>query len=238
MSTSGYTLFQLTRDQLVNAALRKLGVLAKGQTADTEDLTNGAQALNTVLAKLQTIGMPLWARNEYTFSLAANTPSYLIGVGQSLNTPFPLKVQQAVLVDIGTGSSIELDIRAIYDYNRFTPNNTSGQPVQFFYQPLVNYGKITVWPTPDASAALYKQIKMVYQRPFEDFVSSTDTPDFPQEWHQAIIYQLASTLAPEYGIPIPDRQMLMQEAKMYTEEALGFGNDEASLYLQPMERPD
>lgn len=237
MSTSGYTLFEMTRDQIIAAAMRKIGALAKGQSPDTEDLSNGTQALNTVLAKLQTIGMPLWARNEYTFT-PTTSPTYLIGVGQTLNTPFPLKVHQALLVDTISGSNIEMEIRTIYEYNTIASTGSTGQPIQFFYQPLINFGKITLWPTPDATSIVNKQIKIVYQRPFEDFVAAGNTPDFPQEWHQAIIYQLASTLAPEYGVPLQDRQMLLQEAKMYTQECLEFGNDESSLFFSPMERPD
>lgn len=216
--------------------MRKLGALAKGQSPDAEDLTNGTQALNTVVAKLQTIGMPLWARNEYTFT-PTTSATYLIGVGQTLNTPFPLKVQQALLIDNISGNNIEMQIRTIYEYNTIVSTGATGQPIQFFYQPLVNFGKITLWPTPDTASITNKQIKIVYQQPFDDFVSAGDTPDFPQEWHQAIIYQLATTLAPEYGVPLQDRQMLVQEARMYTDEALSFGNDESSIFFSPMERP-
>lgn len=237
MATSGFTLFEMTRDQIIAAAMRKIGALAKGQTPDAEDLTNGTQALNTVLTKLQTIGMPLWARTEYTFTPTVSTATYLIGVGQTLNVPFPLKIHQALLVDTVSGSNIEMTIKTIYEYNTIASTGATGQPIQLFYQPLVNFGKITLWPTPDFSAVANKQIKIVYQQPFDDFVSAGDTPDFPQEWHQAIIYQLATTLAPEYGVPLQDRQMLLQEAKMYTEEALSFGNDESSLFFSPMERP-
>ncbi len=236
MATSGFTLFELNRDQLVTAALRKLGVLAKGQVADTEDILNGSQALNTVLSKLQTIGMPLWARTNFSFIPTAGIATYQIGVGRTLNTPFPLKMHQALLLDNTGGTAIEMEIHTIYEYNNIKSGASSGQPIQLYYQPLVNFGVITLWPTPDASAVLNKRIEMVYQRPFEDFLTATDTPDFPQEWHQAIIYQLAVTLAPEYGLSLPDRQLLMQEMKMYTEEALGFATDTPSLYVSPMER--
>jgi hypothetical protein len=58
--------------------------------------------------------------------------------------------------------------------------------------------------------------------------------DFPEEWYNALIYHLAVRLAPEWGVPLPDRQMLLQEAKMYTEDALMVGQEDASLFLQPM----
>lgn len=236
MTTSNSTLFELDTLQIIESALRKIGALAKGQSADTEDIINGKQALNVVWGRLITMGMPLWVRRTYTFPVIATIAQYNIGVGQTLNTPFPLKILQATLVDTTSDSSIEMEIKALYEYYRFTPAVTSGQPIQLYYTPRVNYGEILLWPTPDTSAAAYKQVRIVYQAPFEDFVSNTDTPNFPKEWYQAVIYQLAVALAPEYGVPLDDRRTLMQEAKMYTDEANSFGMDETSIYIQPFNR--
>lgn len=232
MTTSNSTLWELSRNQIIEAALRKLGVLAKGQTPDSEDYTNATIALNGVLALLQTTGMPLWARNEYTMSLVANQATYTIGVGQAVNTPFPLKVHQAILID-SSDSSLELTPISIYDYNALSPLASTGSPVQFSYQPRVNVGTLTVWPTPDTAAATNKTIKLIYQRPFEDFVGSTNTPDFPKEYHQAIIYKLAEALAPEYGIPLQDQQNIASTAERLLQTALSFGSDETSFFIQP-----
>lgn len=237
MATSGSTTWELTRNQIISAALRKLAVLAKGQAADSEDLSNGTEALNGVLARMMVNhGMPLWARKEYTFGLTASTSTYRIGVGQTINTPFPLKINQAILVDTTSNSQIEMIIGSIYDYHRLGNIASTGQPINLYYTPQVNYGDIVVWPTPDTSAATNKDIKIIYQRPFEDFVSATDTPDFPKEWHQAIIYDLAVALAPEYGLPLNDRRVLIEETKMYKDEALSFGSDNSSLFFQPDRR--
>lgn len=236
MTTSSSTLWELNRNQIIEAAMRKIGVLAKGQTPDSEDYTNATIALNAVLAQLQTTGMPLWARSEYSLTLVSGQATYTIGVSQAVNTPFPLKIQQAVLVDSTSDSTLELTQISIYDYNALSPLASSGSPVQFSYQPRVNTGVVTVWPTPDTTAATNKTIKIIYQRPFYDFVSSTDTPDFPKEWHQAVIYKLAESLAPEYGVPTPDQQMLAQTAERHLQTALSFGSDEASLFFFPERR--
>lgn len=237
MSTSGTSLWEMTRNQLIEAALRKLGVLAKGQTPDTEDYTNGTFALNAVVAELQTIGMPLWNRVEYTFPLITAQAKYTLGIGQTLNTPFPLKLQQAVLINITSQSTLDMEIISIYDYNSLSPLASSGTPVQIVYQPLVNYGVVTVWPTPDAGSAASNTIKLVYQQAFDDFVGATDTPDFPKEWHQTIIYKLALALAPEYGIPLGDQGMLVQMADKHEETVLSFGTDMSSIYFQADKAP-
>lgn len=234
MATSGSTTWELTRNQIISSALRKLTVLAKGQTADADDLSNGTEALNAVLARMMVKhGMPLWARKEYTFNLTSNTNTYRIGVSQTINTPFPLKIHQAILVDTTSDSQIEMNVESLYNYHRLGNLESTGQPINLYYTPYVNYGDIVVWPTPDSSAATNKDVKIIYQRPFEDFVSATDTPDFPKEWHQAIIYDLAVALAPEYGVPLNDRKLLIEEAKMYKDEALEFGADQASIFVQP-----
>lgn len=233
MATSGSSTWQLTRNQLIEAAMRKFGALAKGQTPDAEDYTNGQFALNAVMAELQTTGMQLWKRNEYQVSLVQGQAEYLIGVGQAINTPFPLKINQATLTDLNNGANIDMEVKSIYQYHELSPNTSSGTPTQVFYQPLINYGKLTVWPTPDSSAASGKQVLLTYQTPIEDFTASTETFDFPKEWHQTIIYHLAAALAPEYGIPLNDQTLLMKQADKSLERVLGFGVEEASFFVQP-----
>jgi len=81
------------------------------------------------------------------------------------------------------------------------------------------------------SAVSYKQIKLTYQKPFEDFDASTDNPDFPQEWFEALKYGLATRLAGEYGVSMDDRKQLLYEAQSIKAEALGYGTEEGSFFI-------
>jgi hypothetical protein len=233
MATSGQTIYQLNRNAIISAALRKIGVLAKGQTADSTDLANGQEALNAIIAECQTLGMPLWARAEYSVTLVAGQRDYTLGVGQTIATPFPLKIQKANLVVTGAGMSAqEVFPVARQDFVILSMGST-GTPNSYSYQPFVNYGVLSLWPKPDTVAVNTYTLKLTYQRPFEGFTAANETPDFPQEWQNALIYNLAAALAPEYGVPLPDRQMLNKEAKTHLDLALDGGAEEASLYLQP-----
>ncbi len=226
MTTSSIYSYQLTRNQIIESALRKLGVLAEGQTPSTQNYTDGSMALNTVVSQLRAVGMPLWARSEYTFT--PTTGTYNIGIGQTLNTPFPVKMLQAFRSE--TNAKIPLEIVAREDFN-ILPTTSTGSPIKINYQPYINYGTISFWPTPTATNT--NPITLVYQRPYQYFTASGETMDFPEEWYNSIIYNLAVRLAPEWGVPLPDRQMLMQEAKMYTEDALMVGAEDASFYIMP-----
>lgn len=232
MSTSGVTTFNMTSDNLVTAALRKLAVLGDGQSPSTTQLTSGTEALNVMLKTFQTKGMPLWAIKEYDVPLTS-TNAYTIGTGQTVNTPAPLVVLQAILVDTLANNSVPLNPKSHTDFNLLTIGASAGTPVSYWYEPLNQTGVLHVWPTPDNYSTTNRKIKLVYQRPFEDMVSGSNNLDFPQYWQEAIIYGLAYRLSPEYGIPLQDRQAIAQDAAYFLSEALAFGNEEGSMFIQP-----
>jgi hypothetical protein len=181
----------------------------------------------------QADGMALWARSEYTLPLTLGTKSYTIGLNQTVDIPKPLKVTQAILHDTSTNIDIPMRIITRDEYLRLGNKETTGQPIQIYYDPKRDHGVLYVFPPANQSAADTKQIKFTYQKPFEDFDSSTDEPDFPQEWFEALKYGLATRLAGEYGIAMEDRKQLLQEAILIKNEALGFGTEEGSFWITP-----
>lgn len=231
MATSGSTNFAVTRDDIINRALRLLGVVAQGETPTTDQVTEAAVALNGLVKAWQAEGMPLWAIKSYNVPLTNGTSSYEIGLSKTVNIPKPLKVIQAYNHD--TISNVDIPMRIItrQEYNMLGNKTSSGNPIQVYYQPLSDYGVLNVFPVPTTEEATNNVITIHYQRPFEDFDVSTDNPDFPQEWYDAITYGLATRLAPEYGLSSVDRKALWQEMTMIKQEALNFGLEEGSLYF-------
>jgi hypothetical protein len=226
MTTSGITTYQLNRDQIVTASLRKLGVIAVGQTPDAEAIANAAQALNAAIAELRGMGMPLWSRFEYTFTPTTNV--YTIGNGYTLNTPYPLRVLQAFRTS--GNIKIPMDIESLEDFNKL-PVNTGAAPIKLSYSPSINFGTLKFWPTPPSTNI--EAVTIVYQKPFEYFNTQYDTMAFPEEWYNALIYKLAVLLAPEWGIPLPDRRELKQELETYLSNALANGQEDGSFFFSP-----
>ena len=236
MATSGTYIYQIGRDAIITSALRKLGVVASGQTPSSDDIDSGAMALNMLVAELRTIGMPLWARKEYTLpTLVAGTASYEIGIGKTFNTAYPVHLLQAFRQDGSNTTKIYMEIIPNFNFNLY-PTSSGGTPIQINYQPLVNYGKINIWPVPDANAVANSDITIIYQAPFQYFDAAADTMDFPEEWYLAVVYKLAVLLAPEWGIPLADRQLLNKEAEMHVQMAKEVGYEDGSLFIQPFRR--
>jgi hypothetical protein len=235
MATSGVTTWQMTSNEIIDAALRKIAAISSGVSATSANRTDALQALNAMLKTFQTKGMPLWAIKEHSFALTA-TRSYAIGAGQTVATPAPLKVVQAYIKHTTDLTSVPLLINNRNDYNTNQPaSTTTGVPVELEYiiPGQTQIGTIRIWPLPDSDTITNKQITLVYQRPFEDMVNTTDNVDFPQFWHEAIIYGLAVRIAPEFGVPIKDRTILKAEAKEFLDDALSFGTEEGSIFVMP-----
>ena len=229
MTTSNSYTNQLTRDQILTAALRKLGVVAEGQTPSAANLADGQIALNAAIGQLRGLGMPLWARSEYTFTPTTN--SYTIGTGMVLDTVFPVKMLQAFRTENNT--KIPMELVARQDFN-ILPTTAGSTPLKVNYQPYINYGVVSIWPTPASTNTA--TVTLVYQRPFQYFTSGGETADFPEEWLLPLIYTTAVLLAPEWGVTLPDRTALKMEAKDYIETATMTGQEDASFFIQPERR--
>ncbi len=232
MATSGTTDYSVTRDDIIKRALRLIGVLAQGETPTTAQVDEGAVALNGLVKAWAADGMPLWSIKTLNVPLVAAQAKYQIGNNQPINSAKPLKLLQAYNRD--SVSNVDIPIRIItqQEYTILGNKTSSGNPIQVYYDPRRDIGELYVFPVPGATEAANNSIYMIAQFPFEDFDSSTNNPDFPQEWYDALTYGLAVRLAPEYGVPSSDRKTLFQEMTLIKQEALNFGLEEGSLYFQ------
>ena len=226
MTTSGTYDFSVNRDQLITGALRLAGVIAQGETPSASQVSDAATTLNMMVKAWMADGMPLWAIRTVTITPVANQNTY------TYDTPKLLKPLQAW--NRQTSSQVDIPMRMIsrQEYNILGNKSTTGNPIQLFFNPNLSTTEIKLFPTPDSTAAAQNVIYIVAQVPYQDFDSATDTPDFPQEWYEAIKYGLAVRLAGEYNIDIETRRTLVAEATAIKNEALSFGTEENSLYFQ------
>ena len=225
MTTSSSTVWELTRDQIIAGALRKIGVLGKGQTPDTEDITNAQIALNGIIARFNTLGMPLWKRTEALVPLIANTIDYAL--------PDALKLTEVYLRNTFSSVQYKIQLRSLYDIKNM-PYSSTGIPVAYAFQPtLLEGGTLTIWPKPTATEVTNYSLIVIYQEELDTFTASTQTPDFPAYWTDALVYGLAYALAPEFGIPLGDRQALGKDAMLFLAQAQSYGDEDGSIIFSP-----
>lgn len=232
MATSGTTTYATSRDQIISRALRLIGATSQGETPTATQVSEAAISLNSLVKAWQADGMPLWALKSTSIPLTSGVSAYEIGVGFTIDIPKPLKVIQSYNHNVTSNVDVPMRIITKQEYNMLGNKTSSGNPIQIYYDPQRDYGILNVFPVPSTVEQSANEIIIHYQRPYEDFDVSTDEPDFPQEWYDAVTYGLATRLAPEYGIPTADRKTLWQEMSIIKQEALNFGLEEGSLYFQ------
>ena len=106
MSTSGSSNYSTNATNIINGALRIVGVISQGESPTSAQTSEALEALNLMVKAFEADGMPLWAIKQYSITLTAAAASYRIGTSQTVNTPKPLKVIQAFRHDTSTGHMV------------------------------------------------------------------------------------------------------------------------------------
>ena len=78
MATSGITSFNLTRDEILNGALRLVGKSSRGKTAGADDIADAAEAMETMIKQLQATGVHIWKEQDATLFVEKGVAEYSI----------------------------------------------------------------------------------------------------------------------------------------------------------------
>lgn len=293
---SGTADFQVTRNDMISAALRGMSVIGLGETPAAEDFTNCAQAMNLIIKAWHTMGVQLWTIEKFTLTPVVDQIEYRLGpnsgkvvsattvAGTTVYTVAPTVTFSApggggvtatgtaalnssspggiaititnagtkytspptVTLTGGTGGAgvtafANLDgrfmtrpLRIMHEaflrhtvdgndtpltqldrvsYQRLGLKTSSSQPNQYYYDPQLDDGILSIYPT--ASSATTYTLRFSHQRPLQDVNLSTENIDFPSEWFQAFKWALVDELGLEYGV---------------SENALARAKDKADFY--------
>jgi len=227
MATSGTTTFTVTRNELIEAALRCLQVYGIGDAIPSQVITHTAQALNIWCKALSKKGLFLWCVQEIPVVLVAGQASYSIGPLSSQSRP--MRILDAFIRD-STGNDVGLTITSRYDYDTLGLKAAQGIPNQLFYDPQLGNGIITFYNVPIAAGST---VRLVIQRQIQDFNLATDNPDFPQEAFQMLKWGLADEIGIEQGARDAILDRVGQKARAYMAEFTDWQQEQASVFFTP-----
>lgn len=302
--------FVLTRNDIIRAAMRKIGLLKKDEEPSKAEYDNATLALNGMIRAWQNEGIALWKNKNATLYLNTNTDSYTLGVSGDHFTLGSVETEVAtaassgatsIVVDSATNIAdddnigIELDDGSLHwttvngtpsgttvtfdtaltddvsvdahvyvytnkaqkpieiiearlrdddetdvpieilsriDYMRMTDKTTDGTPTSIYYDKQIPTGELYVYNVPDDVSY---RIKMTVKYPFQIFDAGDDDVDFPPEWTNALVYNLALELAPEKPEKIDPMkmQLVVAKANEYKSNAFNSDNDTESIIFHP-----
>lgn len=238
--------YSITRDQIVSLALRKLGVLEIGDTPDANSIANASMSLNLLIKQLSTEGLRIWKVSELIIPLTASKTSYTLGGSSSdlmydslaptvAITDKPLKVIQGFYRNIQSTPVIDTPVMIVskQEYNVLGSKYSTGTANTIFYDSKKLNGLLYVYLTPDTNAQTNLQLHIVAQMPLNDISLATDIPDFPNEWMNCLVWNLADQLSLEYGVPMNARQEIALRATTYKTQLSDWDIESSSTFFAP-----
>ncbi len=121
----------------------------------------------------------------------------------------PLRIVNGRRSQLNSNIDTPMIMMSRVDY-REQPNKTNtGVITQFFYDPQLVTGQLWLWPNPPDSTLAFK---FTWMRSLQDFLTASNTADFPQEWVNTIVWNLAVELIPEYDVPLARQDFIVKRA--------------------------
>ena len=304
MATSGSKNFSVTRSDIINAALKKIGAYDAGKTPGGAEDSDAAFALNVLIKEWAARGIDIWLRQEIILFLQPDQQSYQLGLSASdhatsdtigdttlssalaasgttvsltstanfsNNDNIGIKLDDnsihwTTITDVGAGTittgppsgasagnrvyayttkahrpqkllylnrrstsdiDTEMDMIGENEYRLLSTKGSGGPPNQAWYKPTLATGTLFVWPV-DGGKTVDKVVMQAQLLP-DDFDVAGDDAEFPIEWANALIFQLAHDLAPEYGVSEQAQRRLFLVAEKKLNDLLDYDIENASV---------
>ncbi|MCR4374689.1 MAG: hypothetical protein NUW22_07550, partial [Acidobacteria bacterium] len=213
----------VTQRQLVEGALKDLGVLGAGRSLSGEDAVDGAKICNELMDALATERLTIYHTLRNAYSLVASTASYTIGSGGDFSQVWPEWISEAgVILDDTADDPLEQAIRVlqVQGWSQVGFKTVTGSVVQAIYYDkswATGLGRIYVTPIPTVST-----IDLVLYTPqaLTEFSSLTAEYTFPPGYRRMLRKLLALEMGPAFDVPISqDLRDQAREAKASVKRA-------------------
>lgn len=223
MTTSGITANSYTAQQLITGAFGKLNLLVDG-IADPDMSTAAMGDLNLML-KTWAVMPRLWLASSGSQALTSGQAAYTLAAGVRK----VLTAQRRTGgVDISLGDELGRS-----EYDALPTKSATGMPVNWYQDRQRGAVTVYLWNAPDSMTAGNTTLQYTYARQIEIFTALTQTADLPDEWEEALIYNLADRLIPTYGADAPTTAKIQTTAASLLGQLSGEGQEEASIFMQP-----
>ena len=228
-TTSGTVTFDKTFavDDLIAEAYERIG----SQVTSGYQLRSARRSLNILFQEWGNRGLHYWeigdtnidlieGQAEYTFfrSSADGTSSVTVGGTSGSSTFGVADILEATFRQNRTQTTQSDSAMTKIDrstYSSLSGKLSKGTPSQYFVQRFIDKTTVTVYPTPDSTAAS-KDMHIFFVKRIQDADSTyTDATDVPYRFVPCMVSGLSFYLAQKYA---PDR---VQAMKLYYEDELG-----------------
>jgi len=149
---------------------------------------------------------------------------------------YTTKINRPLLLDnvnikINNYNEVPMILLERQEYFNLPTKSSQGTPTQYHYNPTLTNGILYIWTTASTSN---NYIKFSYIPDFEDLDTALNTSDFPIEWLDCIVYNLALRLGIENGLSASATFAQVQSTAIeLLRQAKGFDNEQGFVSFEP-----
>lgn len=165
----------------------------------------------------------------YNDIAAENVDVYLYGE----QIKRPQEVMNVMKFSLDSQMQLPMNALALKDFLLLPSEKTNGEPVNYCFMREAEDGKMMVWGTPDKFG---EYLRFSYVEPLTLLEDARSTPDFPDEYYEAVEDGLAAELAYHYQLPVDRIQALVAKAEASKENAMLHDNEDTSYDIMPNQR--
>jgi hypothetical protein len=233
-SLSASTDFQISANYLITGALKIINQLDPGDDyAPPEKTSAGMISLNLLLKHMEGFGLQTWLRSQQSITLTNAKASYTLGPTGDVVIDRPIQVLEAFTRLTSTTTDIPLVKTAQSEFYALADKTSTGVPTQYTYFNTLTNTSISLYPVPDATVATNYTVEIIYAKPFDDIDDINNTLEVPPGMLEAIMYQLATRLAPMFKVGLAERTFLKQEADTILNQAMQSHKEDGDLTIIP-----
>lgn len=187
-----------TVGDLIAGSLRLIGALSSSEVPAGQEQHDAFNALSDMLDRWSTNGLVVFDKIIEPFTLVAGQQSYTIGTGGDFDTVRPQKILNAGIQFAGISPATELPVNIINldQWSEIIVKDIqSTLPIALYLEDSFPLAVINLWPVPSAANIL----NLYSWKPLTPFASASTVISLPPGFAEALRYNLAVRLAPEYG---------------------------------------
>lgn len=195
---------------IIKSTLRIIGAISSGENPTADESNDALQSLNSMLGLWSINGLLVYEIKRETFDLVAGQQVYTFGLTGNFNSVRPNQILDANSLENGIETPLE-----ILNHQQWagisSKNVSSSVPSKLYLEKSYPLAKINLWPIPNVT----NQIVIQSLKNLPAFTSINDDVILPDGYEEALKYNLALRLAPEYGKALdPSIERIAIEAKM------------------------
>lgn len=188
------TIRTITALEMIRRALRLLGVYSSAEVLSAEEAADGLSALNSMIDSWSNESLLMYSHSLDVVSLTTGLAQYTLGATGTVVTNRPTQVLPASYINYN-GVSTPIAPLTLEQYTSIAYKSLTGSvPSVMLFEADYPNATLTLYPAPVAGCTL----NLWSIKPLSGFASVGTTVSLPPGYEDAIVFNLAVMLAPEF----------------------------------------